>query len=511
MSLKRMINGQVIDIAGSGGGGAAAGAITSETLENGKIWTGTLAEFNLIVPKDENTLYNITDDSTETLDNVPTQGSSNGVESGGVYAAINAKGNVSALNDVVLTSPSAGQVLKYNSTLQKWVNSADEVSGLSDVTITSLTDGQVLKYDSATGKWVNGEGGGGGNTFIQPIVFDSGFNGQTLTITKSGGTSSTVTLDSTGQVTIFLTEAGTYTYSCTATYGYTFTHEVTYTYFRQYDTFRIMGKAPMYAFESATDDQLADMLWSYYGGAYDAADIATLKATYFPIGAKRTIHLSQMAAGNGVSETHFDALGADYQFTILDHEHDTLTTPSSGGKTKAFITVQQDRILYKNTIDSTYSSSYPATTDGGGYMNATNTTTGGWKESTRRAWCNDTYFNALPSDIRSLVQSVSKQTTNGGTSTTIEVVQDNVFLLSEWEIFGATSYSKGGNGEGTQYEYYKTAANRYKKPSYTSYASADWWERSVYNASQFCHVHRNGSANYNDASNARGLAPAFCI
>ena len=384
------------------------------------------------------------------------------------------------------------------------------IGDISDVNITSPSAGQVLSYDAVSSKWIN-SAAPSGQKVIQPFIFDSGFNGQTLSISKDGTPLTPVTLDSTGECTLFFDDLGEYTYSVTATYGYTYTHTVTCSYYRQYDSFHIMGKAPMYPWETATDAQLADMLWSYYGGAYDAADIATLKATYFPIGAKRYVHLSQMAAGDGVSETHFDALGADYQFTILDHEHDPLVTPSAGGKTKAFITVQQDRILYKNTVDSTYSSSYPATADGGGYMNSTNTTAGGWKLSTRRAWCNDTYFNALPSDIRSLVQSVSKQTTNGGTSTTIEVVQDNVFLLSEWEIFGATSYSKGGSNEGTQYEYYKTAANRYKKPSYSSYSSAYWWERSVYNATQFCSVYFNGTASYHDASDALGLAPAFCL
>ena len=272
----------------------------------------------------------------------------------------------------------------------------------------------------------------------------------------------------------------------------------------------IKFKAEMYAFATCTNQQLADMLESYYNGDYDATDIATLKSTYMPIGAKRSIHLAQMAAGDGCDETHFDSSGADYEFTIIDHEHDNLHT-SINGKTKAFLTLQQERILYKNTTDSTYSSNYPAKSDGGGYMNSTNTNVGGWTNCVRRAWCNNTYKNAIESDIKSLIKPVDKLTSAGNQSATIETTTDDVFLLSEIEFFGTVTHSKAG--EGSQYPYYETAANICKYPHYQSYASAYVWERSPYasNATNFCSVNYIGTAHNNNASNALGLAPAFCI
>lgn len=388
----------------------------------------------------------------------------------------------------------------------------DELADLTgDVEISSPQNGQVLMYDSQDGKWENKPAPSGSSKIIQPFTFDSGFNGQTLSITKDGTALPSVTLDSSGELTLYFDTTGTYTYSVTATYGWTYTKTVTYSYVRQYDSIYIIGKAPMYPFETATDDQLANMLKSYYGGAYDAADIATLKSTYLPVGAKRTIHLSRMAAGDGCTEEHFGTAGADYQFTIIGFEHDDLVTQSSGGKTKALLTLQQDRILYKNTTDSTYSSSYPSQADGGGQMNTVSTNVGGWKECPRRAWCNNTYFNALPAAIRNLVKTVSKLSSKGNQQTAIDATDDNVFLLSEHEIFGAKTHSVGN--EGNQYDYYKTAANRYKMPSYSSYSSAYWWERSPYlsSATSFCFVYRNGGAGYDDATNAIGLAPAFCI
>lgn len=61
------------------------------------------------------------------------------------------------LGDVEISSPSNGQILKYDGS--KWVNGtgggggASALSDLSDVTILSPTSGQFLKYDGS--KWVN--------------------------------------------------------------------------------------------------------------------------------------------------------------------------------------------------------------------------------------------------------------------------------------------------------------------------------------------------------------------
>jgi hypothetical protein len=66
-------------------------------------------------------------------------------------------GNIS---DVQISSVSNNQVLQYNSTSGKWVNSAlalgnGYLSGLSDVTINSMVDGQFLKYNGTSAKWYN--------------------------------------------------------------------------------------------------------------------------------------------------------------------------------------------------------------------------------------------------------------------------------------------------------------------------------------------------------------------
>lgn len=66
--------------------------------------------------------------------------------------------SVNDLSDVVVTSATNGQVLKYNGT--NWVNAADStgttinaINDIGDVTITSVSEGQVLKYNGSA--WIN--------------------------------------------------------------------------------------------------------------------------------------------------------------------------------------------------------------------------------------------------------------------------------------------------------------------------------------------------------------------
>ncbi len=71
--------------------------------------------------------------------------------------------NLDDLNDVAVTAPTAGQVLKYNGS--SWINDVDATSSggsgatqleeLSDVDLSSPADGQVMRYNNSTSQWEN--------------------------------------------------------------------------------------------------------------------------------------------------------------------------------------------------------------------------------------------------------------------------------------------------------------------------------------------------------------------
>lgn len=253
------------------------------------------------------------------------------------------------------------------------------------------------------------------------------------------------------------------------------------------------------AFADGTDAEIEKMIEAHYAGKINIGD-------YWAVGDKRTIHHNAMAA-TGVSESH---KANDYIYVIIGIEHDDLVT-AINGKTKAAITIQTERMLYLDTTTE-YNSSYD-TSHECGYMNSSNTNSGGWGYCDRRTWCNNVYKKCLPTYIQNMMKQVRKLTSEGSQSNTIKTSNDYAFLPSEIEIFGSTTYSYAG--EGKQYQYFKNAtANRYKKPRYSSaYVSGQYWTRSPYSSGSdsFCGVGRGGSANADSASNTGGIDPCLCI
>ena len=252
-------------------------------------------------------------------------------------------------------------------------------------------------------------------------------------------------------------------------------------------------------FADGTDAEIEKMIEAHYAGKINISD-------YWAVGDKRTIHHNAMDA-TGVNESH---RANDYAYVIIGIEHDDLVT-AINGKTKAAITIQTERMLYLDTTTE-YNSSYD-TSHECGYMNSSNTNSGGWGYCDRHTWCNNVYKKCLPTYIQNMMKQVRKLTSEGSQSNTIKTSNDYAFLPSEIEIFGSTTHSFAG--EGKQYQYFKNAtANRYKKPRYSStYVSGQYWTRSPYSSGSdsFCGVGRGGSANADSASNTGGIAPCLCI
>ena len=253
-------------------------------------------------------------------------------------------------------------------------------------------------------------------------------------------------------------------------------------------------------FANGTDEEISAMIQAHYNNKINIAD-------YWAVGDTRSVSLSSMSA-TGVGESH---RAQTVQFVIGDFEHDDLVT-SINGHTKAAITLLQKNCLMDATSSSNSNNGSNDTERG--YMNSSGTNSGGWKSCARRTWCNNVYYNALPSAWKSIVKTVNKKSgTGGGSSSGTETTQDKIFLASEIEIFGSTT--KSVSGEGTQYQFYKNAtANRYKMPKWnSSRVSHVYLERSPRsgNSTYFCLVNYNGNADSDSASIAYGVAPCLCI
>ena len=200
-----------------------------------------------------------------------------------------------------------------------------------------------------------------------------------------------------------------------------------------------------------------------------------LASTQFHIGDEKTLTV------NGVS----------YTAVIIGFDHDTPADIATYGRDKAGITWQLKNCL--NTI-------YP--------MNSSDTNNGGWTSCAMRTSTMATMLSQLASDLKNAIVKVKKLSSAGDQSTAINTTEDSLFLLSEVEIFGSTTYAKAG--EGSQYEYYQSGNSRVKTVDGLTFA---WWERSPHGKSStdFCYVNANGNANISGSSNSRGVSFGFCV
>ena len=141
-------------------------------------------------------------------------------------------------------------------------------------------------------------------------------------------------------------------------------------------------------------------------------------------------------------------------------------------------------------------------------MNSSNTNSGGWQNSAMRTTHLPAILNMMPAEVKAAIRDVQKKSSAGNQSSSIQTTNDKLFLLSEIEIFGSTTYSFAG--EGKQYAYYQAGNSKVKN---LSGSASYWWERSPHssNSTNFCYVSSNGDAIAYYASNSHGVAFGFCF
>lgn len=276
--------------------------------------------------------------------------------------------------------------------------------------------------------------------------------GTTVTMSRSGKTL-TATVGSDGNAVLYPTELGEWTIV------YIFDgSQKTRTY-----TLEVIGIVYVYPF--VVGATLNDTTWENI----NMVSKLGMAKQFWSVGDTKTISVN----------------GTNYEFQIIGFNHDDKT---AGGK--AGITFQM-----VDCLSTTYN------------MNSSNTNNGGWKNSAMRSRMS-TFLSQLPSDLQSVIKAVNKLVSVGNNTSTIETVSDKLFLLSEVEIFGSTTYSFAG--EGSQYEWYKAGNTKVKK---VNGSANDWWERSPCSgyASVFCSVGSNGNAGYYYASDSIGVSFGFCV
>ena len=277
-------------------------------------------------------------------------------------------------------------------------------------------------------------------------------NGTQVTMTKGGKTLTAMV--SGGEAVLYPTELGEWTIK------YTFDSS------QKTKQWKLEVIGIVYVYPFTIGDNLNDTDWA----DIDICGRLGMAQQFFKVGDSKTVNIG----------------GTNYEVQIIGFNHDDKV---SGGK--AAYSFQLVDCLNQTQ-----------------QMNTSNTNTGGWNGSAMRGRMS-TYKSQLPASLRNVIKTVKKKSgTGGGSSSGTQQTNDDLFLLSEIEIFGTTTYSVAG--EGTQYEWYKAGNSRIKK---VNGSASYWWERSPRSgyADYFCYVYSSGSADGYSAYSSFGVSFGFCV
>ena len=167
-------------------------------------------------------------------------------------------------------------------------------------------------------------------------------------------------------------------------------------------------------------------------------------------------------AADGTCYKDMEINGTNYRIDIIGKNHDDY----ADGSGKAPLTFQ-----LHDCYDETKQ------------MNSSNTNSGGWTNCAMRTTHLPAILDLMPAEVQAAIREVQKKTSAGNQSSSIQTTNDTLFLLSEIEIFGSTTYSFAG--EGKQYAYYQAGNSKVK----------NW----------------NGGANAVSDSSSYGVAFGFCF
>ena len=136
-------------------------------------------------------------------------------------------------------------------------------------------------------------------------------------------------------------------------------------------------------------------------------------------------------------------------------------------------------------------------------------TIGGWEKSEMRTYLKETIKPLIPQNVRSGIKEVTKHSNifdTSGTKVLNSVTTDDVWIPSNQEIFGGTSYETLGH----VYSDVFTDANSRKKFKVGASSAYYWWLRSADNTSYFRCVDGRGGSDISGASITFGVALGFC-
>ena len=318
-------------------------------------------------------------------------------------------------------------------------------------------------------------------------------SGATVTATKGSKVVSGTSVN--GTCTLTVPEAGTWSVKATRNGQTSDTKNVTFT-----DHYAVT-----LSFASAV---LNDNDWSKIKSVSDAGQ----GANYWSIGDRKAVTLNGTVGKLSLSNV------TTYAF-IIGFNHNANVEGANR------IHFQLGKTALSGGTDVALCDSYYNNTGGGFRMNTIESNSGGWKSSNMRtAICgtslssySGTIIAVIPAALRAVLKSVTKYTNNTGNSSAASAVTattDYFFLLSEYEVFGSTTYANSNEAsKQAQYSYYRAGNSKVKCNHSATSKLVFWWLRSpkASNSTSFVNASLDDRSTSTGAYYSFGFAPGFCV
>ena len=349
--------------------------------------------------------------------------------------------------------------------------------------------------------WTIGKAAGSLSLSKTSITLNSDTTSTTFTVTRAGDGAITVESSNTSVATVSLSGTTVTVKSVNETTG-TATITVKVAAGTNHTAPSNKTCAVSCEFLPAVGTALNDISWEDIKRISDAG----LASSYFAVGNRKAVALSGTVGSLSLSGTYYCyIIGIDHNSSREGSNRIHFQfgySALSGGVHLAF-------------IDSTYGSSSSSACF---HMNSSNTNSGGWSSSYARGTLCEQFKSAMPSALQAVLKTVAKYSDNTGggsnTASYVTATTDTVFLLAEWEVFGARSYANSAEQNyQAQYAWYSAGNSKVRYRHSSTGSTAFWWLRSVRadDSGYFCGVDSSGSATVNRANFSRGFAPAFCV
>lgn len=237
-------------------------------------------------------------------------------------------------------------------------------------------------------------------------------------------------------------------------------------------------------------------------------------ANYWSVGATKSVTINGKVGATTISSLKVDAF-------IIGFNHNA----SKEGNNLIHFQIGKMGTTPVALCDAKYDNSI----SGAGYfhMNDSNTNAGGWNGCSKRKTLygnsgtptspiSNSLMAALPSDLRAVMQPVTKYTDNTGNSSNssgnVTATRDYLFDLAEFEVFGVRNYANQyEQNSQQQYAYYK-AGNSKVANNHTAVNTAVWWwlrSPRYYDRNYFVSVWSDGYSSIHYADYSGGLRPGF--